>query len=64
MNEKLINLQSITKVFFTKEVETTALDNIHLSIDKGEYVSISGPSGVRVSSTMAAGSIGGSGLCA
>jgi energy-coupling factor transporter ATP-binding protein EcfA2 len=32
-------------VFHTDEVETTALDDIDLSIGEGEYVSISGPSG-------------------
>jgi len=41
----LIELQSIKKIFYTEEVETWALDNIHLTIDRGEYVSISGPSG-------------------
>jgi putative ABC transport system ATP-binding protein len=43
--EHLINLQGIKKVFYTDEVETWALDDIHLTIDQGEYVSISGPSG-------------------
>jgi putative ABC transport system ATP-binding protein len=43
--EHLINLQGIKKIFYTDEVETWALDNIHLTIDQGEYVSISGPSG-------------------
>ncbi|MCU1350286.1 MAG: efflux transporter, ATP-binding protein [Acidobacteria bacterium] len=40
-----IHLQGITKVFYTDEMETSALDDIHLTIDEGEYVSISGPSG-------------------
>jgi putative ABC transport system ATP-binding protein len=44
-NEHLIQLQGIKKVFYTDEVETWALDDLHLSIDQGEYVSISGPSG-------------------
>jgi putative ABC transport system ATP-binding protein len=43
--EHLIDLQGIKKVFYTLELETSALDDIHLSIDEGEYVSISGPSG-------------------
>jgi putative ABC transport system ATP-binding protein len=41
----LIELQGIKKVFYTEEMETWALNNIHLSIGAGEYVSISGPSG-------------------
>jgi putative ABC transport system ATP-binding protein len=43
--QPLINLQGIKKVFYTDELETSALDDIHLPIDQGEYVSISGPSG-------------------
>lgn len=45
MNTTLIKLESIEKVFYTEEVETRALSNISLTINKGEYVSISGPSG-------------------
>ena len=43
--EHLIHLQGIKKVFYADEVETWALDDINLTIDQGEYVSISGPSG-------------------
>lgn len=45
MDLSLIRLESITKVFFTDEVETHALSGIHLEIKRGEYVSIAGPSG-------------------
>ncbi|MGH7591709.1 MAG: ABC transporter ATP-binding protein [Gemmatimonadales bacterium] len=41
----LIHLQGIKKVFYTDEVETHALSDVHLDIKKGEYVAISGPSG-------------------
>jgi putative ABC transport system ATP-binding protein len=41
----LIHLTDVRKVFYTDEVETHALDGIHLEINKGEYISISGPSG-------------------
>ena len=41
----LIDLQGIRKIFYTDEIETWALDNIHLAIDQGEYVSVTGPSG-------------------
>jgi putative ABC transport system ATP-binding protein len=43
--QPLIKLQGIRKVFSTDEMETSALDNVHLSIDQGEYVSVIGPSG-------------------
>ncbi len=43
--QHLIDLQGISKVFYTEEMETAALDAIGLTIDEGEYVSISGPSG-------------------
>jgi putative ABC transport system ATP-binding protein len=41
----MIQLEGVTKVFYTDEVETHALASIHLEIKKGEYVSIAGPSG-------------------
>jgi putative ABC transport system ATP-binding protein len=41
----LISLRGVKKVFFTDEVETHALDDVHFNISKGEYVAISGPSG-------------------
>jgi putative ABC transport system ATP-binding protein len=44
-NGKLIRLDGVKKVFFTDEVETHALSDIHLEINQGEYVSIAGPSG-------------------
>lgn len=43
--ETLINMEGIKKVFFTDEIETYALADIHLKIDLGEFVSIAGPSG-------------------
>src|SRR5205807_5382135 len=45
IDNSLIKLESIKKVFYTDEVETHALSGIHLDIKKGEYVSIAGPSG-------------------
>jgi putative ABC transport system ATP-binding protein len=44
-DQSLIKLEGIKKVFYTDEVETHALSEIHLQISKGEYVSIAGPSG-------------------
>jgi putative ABC transport system ATP-binding protein len=43
--EPLIRLESVTKAFFTDEVETHALAGVHLEIARGEYVAIAGPSG-------------------
>jgi putative ABC transport system ATP-binding protein len=43
--ESLIRLEGIKKVFYTDEVETHALSEIHLEIRRGEYVAIAGPSG-------------------
>jgi len=43
--DTLIELQDVTKVFYTDEVETHALAGVHLEIRRGEYVSIAGPSG-------------------
>src|SRR3954464_1213941 len=45
MADSLIRLEGIKKVFYTDEVETHALSDIHLDIRHGEYVAIAGPSG-------------------
>ena len=39
---KTVNLQ---KVYTTEEVETTALNNVNIDIDEGEFVAVMGPSG-------------------
>ena len=41
----LIELTNIGKTFLTEEIETRALNNIHLTINEGEYISLSGQSG-------------------
>ncbi|MEO5816761.1 MAG: ABC transporter ATP-binding protein [Gemmatimonadaceae bacterium] len=43
--DALISLRGIKKVFYTDDVETHALADVHFDIKKGEYVAISGPSG-------------------
>jgi putative ABC transport system ATP-binding protein len=43
--QPLIRLEGIKKVFYTDEVETHALSDVHLEVRRGEYVAISGPSG-------------------
>ena len=43
--ETLIQIEAMTKVFLTEEIETHALSGVHLSIRRGEYIAMSGPSG-------------------
>src|SRR5215813_2692996 len=43
--QALIQIEDLTKIFYTDEVETHALSGVHLTIRKGEYVAMSGPSG-------------------
>jgi putative ABC transport system ATP-binding protein len=43
--QPLIQIEGLTKIFYTEEVETHALSGVHLAIRKGEYVAMSGPSG-------------------
>ncbi len=45
MADSLIKLEGVSKVFLTDEVETHALADVHMTIVRGEYVSIAGPSG-------------------
>ena len=42
---EIIKLEGITKVYRTTEVETTSLENVNLTVRKGEFLSIMGPSG-------------------
>jgi putative ABC transport system ATP-binding protein len=51
--QALIQMDGVTKVFVTDEVETHALAGIHIEIKKGEYVSIAGPSGCGKSTLLA-----------
>jgi len=41
----IIRLEGLKKVFYTDEVETHALSDIHLEIGEGEYLAVAGPSG-------------------
>ncbi|MGB9468929.1 MAG: ABC transporter ATP-binding protein [Candidatus Acidiferrum sp.] len=52
-NDTLINLKCVSKIFFTDELETHALDAVDLTIKKGEYLAIAGPSGCGKSTLLA-----------
>jgi len=52
-NGALIKLDGVGKTFYTDEVETHALSNIHLAIKAGEYLAIAGPSGCGKSTLLA-----------
>ena len=45
MAEQIIEIEQLTKVFYTDEIETHALSGVHMQIERGEYVAMSGPSG-------------------
>ena len=42
---EIIQLENVHKVYRTKEIETIALENVNLTVGKGEFVSVMGPSG-------------------
>ena len=52
-NGALITLDGVSKSFYTDEVETHALSDIHLEIKAGEYIAIAGPSGCGKSTLLA-----------
>lgn len=41
----MIKTVNLKKLYTTEEIETTALNNVNINIDEGEYVAIMGPSG-------------------
>lgn len=43
--DTIIKLTEVNKIYRTKEIETQALDNVNVEIEKGRFVSIMGPSG-------------------
>jgi putative ABC transport system ATP-binding protein len=44
-SDALIQLEDLGKVFYTDEMETHALSGIHVTVAKGEFLSMEGPSG-------------------
>ena len=53
MEQPLIQLEGVTKVFHADDLETHALDRVHLEVREGEFISISGPSGCGKSTLLA-----------
>ena len=45
MTKPLVAMRHINKTFFTDDIETLALNDIHFSVNAGEFVAITGPSG-------------------
>jgi putative ABC transport system ATP-binding protein len=45
METLLIQTNNLTKTYMSRELETTAVRNINLTIEKGEFAAIMGPSG-------------------
>ena len=43
----MIKLTNLEKIYRTKEIETVALENVNLDIQKGEFLSIMGPLRLR-----------------
>jgi putative ABC transport system ATP-binding protein len=41
----MINTRNLQKLYLTDEIETTALNDVNIEIDAGEFVAIMGPSG-------------------
>ena len=52
-DKAMISLSGVTKVFYTDDLETHALDGIHLDVARGEFLSIAGPSGCGKSTLLA-----------
>lgn len=41
----ILEVKNLTKIYHNKQGETIALDNIDLSVNEGEFISLVGPSG-------------------
>jgi len=41
----MLKTENLKKLYTTEEVETTALNNVNIDIEQGEFVSVMGPSG-------------------
>ena len=50
--EPVISLRGVSRIYYTEEVETHAVSEVSLHIDRGEFFAINGPSGCGKSTLM------------
>ncbi len=43
--DAVISLDKVSKIYRTNEIETIALENVNLQINRGEFIAVMGPSG-------------------
>ena len=53
----MLKIKNLKKLYTTDEVETTALNDINIEIQDGEFVAVMGPSGCGKSTAKAPGSL-------
>lgn len=52
MNEQILNMKQITKIYYMGQEKQVVLNNINLTVNKGDFLAILGPSGSGKSTLM------------